>query len=1013
MYDNTKILIPVHTKVPGRARFRIKSPEISKGLRQWIDAEVRRLPSVKQVRINSVTCTILVLFDPEESWRTIAGRITEMLENLLAGDSKSWGHPYEPGPDKIEHLPALFQGDAEAIDNWHAIEVNRILEMVDTSMDHGLDPESVRRRIHAHGFNVIHEARVRGRKETLKDQLMFLPMAMLLAESVAALLGGALFEAVLLSAVTAVNVCAGYLVDRRSEEAITVFKRRSRPRALVLRRGEWIEAPGEELVVGDVVRLTPGTYVGADCRILQAYCLKIDESILTGESNPVDKHAKVIRGDSTPLFDRRNMAFMGTLVVGGEGVSVVVATGAMTQYGKLSFLYSETVPPQTPVVGKIHALSGSLLKVGLAMSFGVLVNNLLRGKGWLGSLGAAFSIAASAMPEGLPSAATVNMAVGFRRLRQNNVSIRRLYSLESLGAVQMICFDKTGTLTLSQINVREIYCSGRDIRVDEYRFQVDGKSFSPVNDPDLRRLFQACLLCAESRIQKDVKTGERRIAGSPTEKALLRLAMAVGLDPEAVYRRHALQKARHRDDSRRYMTTVHSAPAGRTIIFVKGDPTEVLEMCSWEFRNGRRRKLREEEKTAIEIQNERMAGEALRVLGFAYTSTKGPVDGDFPHRGLTWIGLTGMAEPVREGVVPLMSELSRAGIRTAMITGDQSATAEAVARRIRLDGKTHIRVFDSSRFDALTPELASALVKDIQVYARVNPAQKLQIIQACQGRGMVVAMTGDGINDGPAMRAADVGVAMGLSGTDAAREVADMVLEHDNITSIATTVLEGRAAYRNLKRALRYFISTHFSDLMLSTAAAAIPAGEALLSSRPIRANLLTGVAPGLGLLMEPARPGIGSEPPRERDDPLFTGRDMFNLFSESSVLAGGALASFGYGLIRYGPGARAATLAYESLSAAKVLHALTCRPWTSDISNDRHESANRYLNAALIAAFAAQAGAMLIPGLRRLLNIAPMNLPDLAVVGLSAMATRGINRKIRKQRLVELKKKGDGDEVS
>jgi Ca2+-transporting ATPase len=363
-----------------------------------------------------------------------------------------------------------------------------------------------------------------------------------------------------------------------------------------------------------------------------------------------------------------------------------------------------------------------------------------------------------------------------------------------------------------------------------------------------------------------------------------------------------------------------------------------------------------------------------------------------------------MAEPIREGVVSLINQLHQAGIQAVMITGDQSTTAEAVARQIRLCDNSEIRIFDSSRFDVLTPELASALIRDVQVFARVNPAQKLRIIQAYQQRGMVVAMTGDGINDGPALRAADVGIAMGLSGTDAAREVADMVLERDNITSVNTAILEGRAAYRNLKRALRYFITIHFSDMLLTTTASTIVPGAALLAFRPVQVNLLTDITPGLALLMEPASPNIGSEPPRDREESLFSNRDMLALFSESAVLTGGALAAFGYGLIRYGPGSRAATLAYESLSAAKVLHALTCRPWTSVSPKSARGHVNPLLNTALVAALVAQAGTILIPGLRPLLNIAPLNLTDLGVVGLTALITRSINRKIREKRQIELK---------
>lgn len=998
------IIVPVHTKVRGRARFKFTSWFPSPEGRRQVDAAVRRLPGVHRVRSNSVTGSLLVFFDPEEDWHAIAEGIRGVVENAVDRGRKRRQNAAGPYPE--DAFPPAFpaSGQAGLPHEWHRLGEDRVLALAGTSRDLGLDPEAAEQRIKMHGANVIRASRLKGRAEILKDQFLFLPMTLLVAEAVAALLGGALIEAALLSTVMAFNVMTGYFIDRRAEGVIAAFGERPRPPATVLRGGAWVKVPGEKLVLGDVLRLSPGTYVGADARILHAAHLKIDESLLTGESNPVDKHANVIAGPAAPLFEQRNMAFMGTLVVGGEGLAVIVATGPATAYGKLSTLFQETTSPQTPVIVKIDDLSGRLLKAAITISSGVLLIVLLRGRGLLQAGGRAFAIAAAGMPAGLPSAATVNMALGFQRLKRQQVSIRRLYSLESLSAVQVICFDKTGTLTRSRINVQQIHCAGNLIRIHKRTFWSANNPFTPLEDPTSRRLLEACVLCSESRVQLDAATNRRRISGSPTEVALLHLAVLAGFDPEESYRRHPLQKVRHRSDVQRYMMTVHRTPQGRVVVYVKGDPSDVLDMCAWQLRGGRRLKLSDTAKIDIEIQNQRMADEALRVLGFAYSSQQAPPDGSQPLGGLTWIGMVGMAEPIRQGVGALIDRLHRAGIQTVMITGDQSTTAEAVARQIKLGINSEIRIFDSSRFDALTPEVASALIREVEVFARVNPAQKLQIIQAYQKRGLVVAMTGDGINDGPALRAADVGIAMGLSGTDAAREVADMVLERDNITDVNTAIVEGRAAFRNLKRSLRYFITTHFSDILLTAAASGAAPGEALLAFRPVQFNLLSDLAPGLALLMEPASPTIEREAPRDRREPLFSGPDLRALFSESAVLAGGALAAFGYGLMRYGPGTRAATMAYESLSAAKVLHALTCRPLGGDSAKSKGGAANPLLDAALVAALAAQAGTILIPGFRRLLKIAPLNLADIAVVGLTAWATRALNRWMRKQRRSELK---------
>ncbi len=1004
MHSMEPVIIPIHTNVPGRARFRLKPSARTPALRQWVDSEARSIRGVHRVKVSSVTGSVLVFFDPCLDWRFIAERIARVPAASVGDGTQQLQAAARTRPKAAEGQPAGATTQSVLVHPWHQLEAAHILKVLDTSAAHGLDPVYAEQWVLEHGSNVIHAARIRGRTEILKDQFMVLPMGLLLAESLIAIAGGAAIEAGLLLSTMMLNMTLGFLIDRRAERAIAALKHRAQPAAQVLRGGTWAEVPGETLAAGDIIKLKPGIYVGADCRILEASHLKIDESLLTGESNPVDKQVHAIQRRAIPLFAQSNMAFMGTLVVGGEGLAVVVATGSQTEYGKLSALFNETIPPQTPVIGKIDSLSAKLLKTALALSAGVFLVGLLYGRTLLQAIARSLSIAAAGIPAGLPSAATVNMALGVSRLKRKNISIRRLYSLESLSAVQIICFDKTGTLTRSRISVQQIFCSGNEIHVHQRAFWAFRTPFSLSENPDCRRLLQACVLCSESRIEVDPGRGQGHISGSPTEVALLHLALMAGHDPEVSYQGYPLKKVWHRSDIRRYMITAHAAPDGRTMVFVKGDPLEVLGLCAWQLNGGRREKLSIQTARAIENQNQRMAGQALRVLGFAFGQVDTPAVEPASLNDLTWIGLVGMAEPIREGVVSLIDQLHRAGIQTVMITGDQSTTAMAVASQIGLGDTTTIRLFDSSRFDALPPELASALIRDIQVFSRVNPAQKLQIIQAYQRRGMVVAMTGDGINDGPALRAADVGIAMGLSGTPAAREVADMVLERDNIASVKTAIMEGRQAYRNLKRSLRYFIATRFSDMLLATCASTIPSGAALLAFRPVQINLLTDLAPGLGLLMEPASPTIQREPPRDPAEPLFSNRDMLNLVSESAVLSGGGLAAFGYGLMRYGPGSRAATLAYESLTASKVLHALTCRPLPSDPRKTGSGMTNPLLTMAMAAALIAQAATILIPGLRRLLHIAPLSPADLAIVGLTALTTHSINHKIRERRKIEPK---------
>ncbi len=947
-----------------------------------MEDDLRRRPGILRVRANPTTTSVLVFFDTTLVWQGVAAMLRQAVTSPPRGDAKA--SPLGLGVDE----------DQTAV--WHRLTATQVLQRVDSALEQGLDPETAAQRSRIHGANVIHDPPLRGRGEVLKEQFLVLPTALLCAEVVAIVLGGAAIEATLLAFTLAANALVGYAIDRRTEKTIAVSKRRPLPPARVLRGGSWGVVPGEALAVGDIVALAPGAYVSADCRILQAAHLKIDESLLTGESTPVEKISGAVPDKATHIFERRNMAFMGTLVVGGEGRGVVVAVGNQTAYGNLNALYRETLPPQAPVMAKINTLSQSLLKTALAISGGVLALGLLRGRSLMRAMAPALAIAAAGMPAGLPSAANVNVALGFRRLQRKRVALRRVYSLESLSAVQVIGFDKTGTLTRTRINVQQIHTAGKAIRLEQRAFWSERERLTPLEDRDLHRLLLVCALCTEARVHDEGISGSRRISGSPTEVALLHLALLAGLDPQKLARRYKLQKVKHRGDLDRIMITIHTAPGGRYMISAKGDPAEVLEKCAWQLRGGRRIKLTEAARNRIESQNQRMAGSALRVLGLAYTTSKPLPDDPARDETMTWIGLVGMAEPIREGVAALMTRLHQAGIQTVMITGDQSSTAEGVARQIGLGEGSELKIVDSSRFDALTPELASALIRDVKVFARVNPAQKLQIIQAYQRQGKVVAMTGDGINDGPALRAADVGIAMGLSGTDAAREVADMVLERDNITSVSTAIVEGRAAYRNLKRALRYFIAIHFSEVLLTAGGAVMAPAAALAGLRPVQVSPLTHLAPGLALLGEPAKAGIGLERPRDRGEPLFSRRDLQDLLIESAVLTGGGLTALVYGLARYGPAARTATLAYESLSAAKVLHALTCRPWSSDGASSDKRPPNPVLKAALVLVLAAQVGVHRLPGLRRLLKIAPLTAVDLAVAGLAAWSTRLLNRKIR-----------------
>jgi Ca2+-transporting ATPase len=465
--------------------------------------------------------------------------------------------------------------------------------------------------------------------------------------------------------------------------------------------------------------------------------------------------------------------------------------------------------------------------------------------------------------------------------------------------------------------------------------------------------------------------------------------MLAGTDVSTIYHNLRRERVKHRGKHRRRMLTVHREPEGRAFISVKGDPMEVAAMCRWQLKGGIKSTLSVATLSEIEIQNERMAASGLRVLGFAY-QIAGPDEKIETERHLIWLGMIGMAEPIRVGVGSLIKDLQRAGIETVMITGDQSLTAYAVARKIGLAGAKEPKVMDSDQFETLRPELLEAVVRDVQVYSRVNPSQKYQIVMALQKRGYTVAMTGDGINDGPALRSADIGIAMGLGGTDVAREASDIILDNDDIRAIRPAVRGGRLAYANLKSSFHYCLASNLSHIILLTAAAAGTATSPLISDQPLGIDVFSEILPALSLLMEPAPRKLTDLPASNPDAPIFNDTESRQIIKEALIMAGAAMTTYGCGVLRYGPGVRSAAMAHESLTAARLLHAYSCR------RSGQSSNSNPYLTMATAASFGLQLLPRLIPGLGRLLKITPLTLPDLAIAGVNAVLTLVANGRLK-----------------
>jgi Ca2+-transporting ATPase len=568
------------------------------------------------------------------------------------------------------------------------------------------------------------------------------------------------------------------------------------------------------------------------------------------------------------------------------------------------------------------------------------------------------------------------------------VAVRHLDAVENLGAVQVFCLDKTGTLTLNHMTVTAVFAGGRRLTIRDGLFHDVDRLIDPLASKVLQRLLEVVSLCSETRIEE--VDGALDLQGSATENALVELAMTAGLDIVALRRKYAQLDLVQRAEGRPMMASVHALGQERRLVAVKGSPAEVLALCSHVLKGGRRMVLRQPQRNAILLENERMASEALRVLGVAFAERapgEEALDGN-----LVWLGLAGMADPLRSGMPELMRTYHRAGIRTVMITGDQSATAYAIGRQLGLSAGRPVEILDSASLDKLDPELLAGLVRKVDVFARVSPAHKLRIVQALQTAGYVVAMTGDGINDGPALKAADIGVAMGATGTDVARSVADVVLEDDNLHTMISAVSGGRTIYNNVRKTIQFMVSTNVSEIEIMLAAITLGQGSPLNSMQLLWINLFTDIFPGLALSLEPPEPDVLEQPPRDPHEQIIRRQDLARMGAESGVIGAGTLLSYLYGIRRYGAGPQASTLAFNTLTVAELLHAIRCRSNHTGLFSRQRRPANPHLNYAVGGTMLVQLLATIVPGIRNLLGATPLGITDYLVIAAGSAGPYLIN---------------------
>lgn len=986
----------VHAVVRGRARFEVNGLYRCEPVRLRIESALGRDAGIRQVTANVLTSRVLIVFDPIRGIE----EIRVLVEQSLAG-SVPMAPEQRPGANvyPLHSLPpaatagvrlALMQGQS----NWHVLPADVVLADLETSERHGLSRASVQLRLHRFGINRLPKALPRSRLSIFLGQFKSLPVILLGVSALLSAATGGFADAVIILGVVLINAGTGYAAESQAERTINALGENVRQNAVVVRDAQLAGVEAEVLVPGDILVLTPGTQVAADARLLESGNLTVDESALTGESLPVIKKMEHLDKSDVPLADRFNMVYMGTVVTGGSGLAVVVATGRHTEIGTIQTLVSETRPPETPMQRQLRTLGNQMVLLSVGICGVVYLIGLARGYGWLQMLKTSISLAVAAIPEGLPTVATTTLALGIRNMRRHHVLVRHLDAVETLGAMQVICLDKTGTLTFNRMSVLAIYSGERRITLINDIFYAGGVKMDPARSNDLLRLIHVAVLCNETELNGD--SGNYALKGSATENALMHLALTAGVRVGVLRRRYPRVRMEYRAEKHNFMRTTHTTGGVGKLVAVKGSPAEVLEMCGGWMKDGVCLPLTEAERTAILIENDRMAGKALRVLGFAYTELTQADQS--PAEGLIWLGLAGMADPVRQGVKELIALFHQAGIDTVMITGDQSATAYAIGKELGLSGSEELNILDSTRLEQLDPGVLTGLAQKVNIFSRVSPANKLQIMQALQRAGKVAAMTGDGINDGPALKAADIGVAMGSTGTDVARNVADVVLEDDNLHTMIVAVSEGRTIYNNIRKSVHFLTATNLSEIMVMLGSIGAGLGTPLTTMQLLWINLVTDVFPALALAVEPPEPDVLHRPPRDPQEPIVKPSDFKRYGFESLTITAGSMASYGYALARYGIGPQASTVAFMTLTMAQLLHAYSCRSDRNRIFSRETLRPNSYLNLAMGGTVALQLASVSVPGLRGLLGNTLLGPVDVAMIGAGSVvpflaneATKGL----------------------
>ncbi len=853
--------------------------------------------------------------------------------------------------------------------DWHSLDVKEVFKTLSSSTE-GLSSKEAAERLSKYGKNELKKKSKVNPLTILLNQFKSFLVLILLAAAGLSYITGETLDAVMIFIIVILNAVLGFVQEYRAEKSIEALRKMITPMARVLRDGMEAELPAAKLVPGDIILIEAGDKLPADARIVECIELQVDESALTGESVPAKKSSEASKKTS-------NMLFMATVVARGKARAIVVGTGMKTEIGKIAHMVQEQPETETPLQHRLDEFgkklgAGALFLCGIIFALGVL-----KGGELVEMFTVAVSLAVAAIPEGLPAIVTITLAIGVQIMARHNSIVRKLSAVESLGSSTYICTDKTGTITRHQMTVRQLYVDGKFIEVEGRGYTPAGRFFegkNELNGSKLEMLMSAGALCNSSSLHKG--EGRWEIIGDPTEGALVVVAEKAGFDRSKLKKAYPQISEIPFESERKMMSTIHRGDK-QQLVFSKGAPEVIVRKCSRILEKGKIRRMSVEDKRRILKANGEMAKKALRILAAAYrpiSTMKGDLESD-----LIFLGLFGMIDPPRREAKHAIKLCNTAGINVVMITGDNEMTAEAIGKEVGIlgDGRD---VMTGDELNRISDEKLTEIVKSIGVFARVNPEHKVKIVKALKANGEVVAMTGDGVNDAPALKAADVGIAMGITGTDVSKEASDMILADDNFATIVAAVQEGRIIFANIKKSIKYLVSCNLGELGTVFGAVVLNLGMPLVPIQILWMNLVTDGLPALALGMEKGEANTMTKKPKDPQKAILSRYTLLDMAGLGLIMTVGALLVFGIEMATTGDLARARTVAFTALVLFQIVNAVSCRSELKSIFSTELFS-NKAMIVAIVSSLALHLAVVYLPFLQPIFKTVPLGLIDWGII--------------------------------